>query len=168
MNYTIVGTDGKTYGPVSADQVRQWIRQARVDSRTAVFVTGAADWTFAGLLPEFAAEFPGSQPGTPPPQPGPIAAPTMPPRKNQLATWGFICALLSWTCCGCCLPLGILGLTFSIIALVQVNASTTPMEGRGLAIAGLVLSALNLLWSFGITLAGMLNDSSQIQLPFGN
>jgi len=168
MNYTIVGNDGRNYGPVDADQVRQWIRQARVDSRTPVFVAGAADWTFAGLLPEFANEFSGQPPGATPPPFTAAAAATLPARKNSLATWGFICALLSWTCCGCCLPLGILGLTFSIIALVQVNASATPMEGRGLAIAGLVLSALNLLWSFGITLAGMLNDSSQIQLPFGN
>lgn len=166
MNYTIVGNDGKTYGPVSADQVRQWIKQSRVDSRTPVFVTGAADWTFAGLLPEFAAEFSTTPPGGVPPPFGASPAAMWPARTNSLATWGFICALLSWTCCGCCLPLGILGLTFSIIALVQINSSAVPMEGRGLAIAGLVLSALNLLWSFSLTLLGMANDTSQIQLPF--
>jgi hypothetical protein len=37
MNYKIIGTDGKTYGPASAEQIRQWLAQGRVDSRTAVF-----------------------------------------------------------------------------------------------------------------------------------
>lgn len=41
--YTIVGSDGKQYGPVTAAQIRDWLRQARVDSRTPVFVAGSVD-----------------------------------------------------------------------------------------------------------------------------
>ena len=60
--YRLIGTDGKTYGPVNLEQVRQWIVQGRADSRTAVFVDGTSDWTFLGLLPEFAGHFPVTPP----------------------------------------------------------------------------------------------------------
>ena len=43
MNYKITGNDGKTYGPVSAEQIRLWIAQSRVESRTPIFVEGASD-----------------------------------------------------------------------------------------------------------------------------
>ena len=159
--YTIVGSDGKQYGPVTAAQIRDWLRQARVDSRTPVFVAGAADWTFVGLLPEFTAYFPGNPPT--------ITAPTtVPVKNNSLATWGFICGLLAWTLCGCCLPFAIVGLALSIIALVQINASAAPVDGRGLAIAGVVLSASNLVWSFGWMVLSFLNDSASGQWHLGN
>ncbi|MDR3460160.1 MAG: DUF4190 domain-containing protein [Verrucomicrobiae bacterium] len=173
MNYTIIGNDGKSYGPIGADQLRQWIKQSRVESRTPVFVQGSTDWTFLGLLPEFAAEFPDTTPPTiTPPKSGfaagAPAVPAAPARNSSLAVWGFVCGLLGWTFCGCCVPFDILGLTFSIIALVQINARTEPLAGRGFAIAGLVLSATNLAWSLALTLLGLLNNPSQFQTHFGN
>jgi hypothetical protein len=168
MNYTIVGNDGKRYGPIGTDQLRQWIKQSRVESRTPVFVQGSADWTFLGLLPEFAVEFPENPPTITPPKPGSTAGPAAPARNSQLAVWGFICGLLSWTCCGCCVPFAILGLTLSLIALVQINTRTEPLNGRGFAIAGLVLSATNLAWSLGLTLMSMLNNNNQVPWNFGN
>ena len=62
----------------------------------------------------------------------------------------------------------ILGLTFSLIALVQINASVGSAEGRGLAIAGIVLSASNLLWSFGWMVLSFLNDAPSGQWHWGN
>ncbi|HSY19092.1 MAG TPA: DUF4190 domain-containing protein [Candidatus Acidoferrales bacterium] len=162
MNFTIIGNDGKRYGPVGAEQLRQWIKQSRVESRTPVFIQGSADWTFLGLLPEFAAGFPENAPAITPPKPGPPHVPAAP--ASQLAIWGFVCGLLGWTCCGCCVPFDLLGLTFSIIALVQINARTEPLTGRGFAIAGIVLSASNL----GLTFMGMLGNSLPVQWNLGN
>jgi len=62
--YKIIGIDGQQYGPVSANQIRQWIAEGRIEHQTPVFVDGAKDWNFTGLLPEFASLFAG---GTPPP-----------------------------------------------------------------------------------------------------
>ncbi len=76
--YKIIGNDGKTYGPVPAERIREWIVQGRVDSRTTVLAEGAADWTFIGLLPEFAREFSGPPPVTAPPK---MAA--LPVQKHQ-------------------------------------------------------------------------------------
>ena len=72
-------------------------------------------------------------------------------RTNGFATAGLICSLLAWMCC-CCFPFNLFGLVFSLIALIQINARPDLYEGRTIAIAGLILSGLNLLWCFGFTL----------------
>ena len=142
--YRIVGADGKTYGPVGLEQLKQWLAQGRVDSRTPVLVDGASEWTFAGLLPELA-----GAPAAAPPNIGPVRPGAARARgTNGFATAGLICSLLAWTCC-CCLPFNLLGILFSIIALVQISGQAEPQEGRTLAIIGLVLAGTNLLFSLG-------------------
>ena len=141
MNYKIIGNDGKIYGPASAAQIRAWIVQGRVESRTPVFVDGAADWTFVGLLPEFAVSFP-----APPPLSPPAAVKT-----SSFAVTGFIFGLISLACCWTC-PFnlfGLLGLIFSIIALVQISSSAEKQEGSAFAIAGLICSGVSLILSCG-------------------
>jgi hypothetical protein len=136
--YKIIGTDGKQYGPVSGVQLRQWIAEGRVESRTPVFVDGAKEWNFVGLLPEFANCF----------APPPAIAPTVQFRRsNFFATTGLICGILAWTMFCCCggFPFNLLGLVFSLIGLAQINSDPERYEGRGRAIAGLVLSLASLL-----------------------
>jgi hypothetical protein len=145
MKYRIIGADGKTYGPVGLEQIRQWLAQGRADSRTPVYVDGTTDWTFLGLLPELAGSFSVTPPAIAPIRPGATRG------TNSFATAGLVCSLLAWTCC-CCFPFNILGLVFSIIALVQISAQPEPQAGRMLAIIGLVLSAANLLFAFGLGL----------------
>jgi hypothetical protein len=150
MNYKIIGIDGKTYGPTTAEQIRQWIVQGRIESQTPVFVDGASEWTFIGLLPEFSKHFPGTTPPVVAP-PKPVVMPSS--KTNGFATAGFVCGIASlpmFCCCG--FPFNLLGLIFSIIALVQIKAAVEKPEGRGLAIAGLVCSAVSLLLSFGFVI----------------
>lgn len=161
--YRLIGTDGKTYGPVNQEQVRQWIVQGRADSRTAVFVDGAADWTFLGLLPEFAAHFTGPPPVITPVRP----APAQTGKTNSFATAGLVCSLLAWTCC-CCFPLNLFGLVFSLIGLLQINARPDLYEGRSIAIAGLILSGLNLLWSFGLGILQLAMTPGNIHWHLGS
>ena len=40
--YTIVGADGREYGPATADQVRRWIAEGRANAQTRVRVEGSA------------------------------------------------------------------------------------------------------------------------------
>lgn len=136
--YKIIGADGRPYGPVSAEQIRRWIAERRVESRTPVFTEGAKDWTFVGLLPEFADCFPGTRP--------PITPPVAARKTSGFATAGLIFGLLSLLVC-CCygFPCNILGIVFSSIALAQISRQPDLYEGRGLAIAGLVLSLASLL-----------------------
>jgi hypothetical protein len=52
--YKIVGADGNHYGPVSAEQVRNWFREGRANSETLIQPEGQTEWKKLGELPEFA------------------------------------------------------------------------------------------------------------------
>jgi hypothetical protein len=81
---------------------------------------------------------PYAQPSSnPPPQPTGYPGPEFPP-PPAASTNGFAVAALVFGILG-----GLLGLVFGIIALVQIRR--TGQKGTGLAVAGLVLSALWLL-----------------------
>src|SRR5215831_9960433 len=68
--YRIIGADDREYGPVTAEQLRQWIAEGRANAQTRVFVEGATEWKPLGSLPEFFS--------TPPPLPLPHAVGTGP------------------------------------------------------------------------------------------
>jgi hypothetical protein len=67
--FTIIGTDGKEYGPVSAEQLKGWIAAGRANGQTKAKREGTNDWKPLAEFPEFA----GIQAGTPPPPPAPAA-----------------------------------------------------------------------------------------------
>jgi hypothetical protein len=67
--YKIIGADHKEYGPITAEQLRQWIAQGRVNGATAVLPEGSTEWTTVAELPDFAdvlATAPVIAPPTPP------------------------------------------------------------------------------------------------------
>lgn len=71
--YTIIGADGREYGPVPADKVRDWIAAGRANAQTRIKPAGSTEWTYVGALPEFATSAPAAAPvpGTAvPPAPG--------------------------------------------------------------------------------------------------
>ncbi len=70
--YKIIGADGQTYGPVSAEQLRNWIAENRVNAQTLVQPENAGDWKPLGAFPEFAEACAAKVP--PPLKPLPVAA----------------------------------------------------------------------------------------------
>lgn len=52
--YYIIGGDGQQYGPVSGEDLRQWITEGRVTAETQAAAEGAASWQPLSALPEFA------------------------------------------------------------------------------------------------------------------
>ena len=56
--YRIIGTDGKEYGPISAEQLRAWITEGRVNGQTRILVEGTLEWKTVADLPEFAGSVP--------------------------------------------------------------------------------------------------------------
>ncbi len=50
--YKIIGADGKEYGPVSGEQLRQWLNEGRVNLQTRVLVEGTTDWKNLGEVSE--------------------------------------------------------------------------------------------------------------------
>jgi hypothetical protein len=54
--YTIIGADGKEYGPVPADKVREWLATNRANKQTRIKHNDTGIWTTVGELPEFGAQ----------------------------------------------------------------------------------------------------------------
>jgi len=78
---------------------------------------------------------------------------------------GLIFGILSLTCC-CGCPFNILGLVFSLIGLSQINRHPELYEGRGLAIAGLIISAASLLFGFALTLLNLALHPENLEWHF--
>lgn len=58
--YKIIGADGKEYGPITAEQLKQWIAEGRANAQTKVQAVGALEWKTLADFPEF--EVPASSP----------------------------------------------------------------------------------------------------------
>lgn len=52
--YKIIGGDGNEYGPVSAEQVHQWIAEGRANTQTKARREGETEWKPLAAFPEFA------------------------------------------------------------------------------------------------------------------
>jgi hypothetical protein len=63
--YKIIGADQKEYGPVTANQVRQWLSEGRASMQTKVLPEGSTEWKVIGELPEFASAAPDILPAMP-------------------------------------------------------------------------------------------------------
>jgi len=150
--YHIIGVDGKEYGPVSADELRQWIAQGRASGQTLVRLDDAP-WRPLSTFSEFAAHLSGQ---TGPPHGSPPSPPIMhssrqadgyTPRTNAMALTGFILGIVSITfglCCCWGIPFNVLGIIFSLVGLAQIRKKPELETGKGLALTGLVLSSLSI------------------------
>jgi hypothetical protein len=72
--YRILGADQKQYGPVTAEQIRQWIRDRRAAVITMALAEGTTEWKPLSSFPEFASEFSVPPTAVPPPPAGQSAA----------------------------------------------------------------------------------------------
>ncbi len=61
-SYKLIGADLKEYGPVSAEQIRQWLTEGRVDSQTKVQAEDTGEWKALQDVPELAAGLPDTGP----------------------------------------------------------------------------------------------------------
>ena len=140
--YKIIGADGKEYGPVTSDQICQWIAEGRVNAQTKVQPAGSADWTRLGEVSEFANAF--GAPVTPPPitptSPGTAAAARE--KTSGLAITSLVLGVLGLFTCG---VTALVGLILGIVALVKIKNSQGRLSGNGIAIAGTAVSAIFLL-----------------------
>jgi len=57
--YTIIGGDGKEYGPVTAEQVRSWIAGGRANMETKIKAAGSDVWKTVAAFPEITGAAPG-------------------------------------------------------------------------------------------------------------
>ena len=151
--YKIIGADQKTYGPVSASVIREWIASRRANANTRVQFEGSAEWK---PLSEFG-EFKDALAAAPAVPPLPLQAATpqsrTPPPTSGLAITSLICGIF-----GCLGITAVAGLILGIVSLIKINRSGGKLGGQPIAIAGLCISALMLLVAFpvaGLTLPAL-------------
>ena len=75
--YKIIGADEREYGPVTGEQLRQWIADGRANAQTKAQAEGEAEWKRLADFPEFHASL-GISAGAPPP--------ISPPVQSHVAT----------------------------------------------------------------------------------
>src|SRR6266404_670110 len=52
--YKIIGGDRQEYGPATADEVRQWIAEGRLNAQSQIQAEGSGEWKPLGSFAEFA------------------------------------------------------------------------------------------------------------------
>jgi len=144
--YKIVGSDGNQYGPVSLEQMRQWIAEGRVNAQTRVLANGAGDWRPAAEFLELGF---GSGPGAAPP-----TSPTGRPERQQkgMAITSFVLGLLSLVCLG--LLAGVPAIICGHVAHSRARRTPGQYGAAGYALAGLIMGYVSLVMT--LLLAGML------------
>ena len=143
--YRVLGADGKEYGPVNGEVLRQWITEGRAHAQTRVLPEGSAEWQTLASVPEFEEFFPPD-----------AAAPLVVEAPGEVKTSDMAIASLVLGVVGLCGITALAGLILGIISLGKVNRSGGRLRGRGLAIAGICVSSVMLLLSIpfmaGLTL----------------
>jgi hypothetical protein len=140
--YKVIGADGKEYGPVTADQLRQWVRENRANGQTLVQVEGSSEMRAMNQCPEFADLF--GAPGAPLPVAAPavFAAEALATRDYQLDIGGSISRGWALVKTNLGLLIGATVLTFLMMGV----AGAIPFIGGiiGLVIDGPLLGGLYL------------------------
>ena len=134
--YKLIGADGRMYGPVTGEQLRQWGVEGRANAQTLVQPVGRLDWQPLAQFPELHTP---PLPGVHPPQI------RVSPRTNGFAIASLALGAAGWAlfCCG---PvIWITSLNFASVALSQIHHSAGAQTGSGLALTGLGLSLAGLL-----------------------
>jgi hypothetical protein len=161
--YKIIGADQKEYGPITADQLRQWISEGRINANTKVQAEGSGVWKTVSELPEFGLTLPPPPPSGPKYAPGgPISMGPPPEKTNMLAVWSMICGIVGVFCCQ--IIIGPLALILGIVGLSQIKKN--PHEkGSGMAITGIILGILALLIGIGAVIFMLLFPNYLKNLP---
>ena len=119
--YKIIGTDGRPYGPVSAEEIRRWIAENRVNAQTSVQMEGSPEWKPLGSFSEFAS---GLKAVPPPIAPPPSAVASRASNKIPAGICGILLGSLG-------IHKFILGYTGAGLVMLLVTILTCGIAGRG-------------------------------------
>ncbi|HWH68011.1 MAG TPA: DUF4339 domain-containing protein [Candidatus Sulfotelmatobacter sp.] len=145
--YRIIGADGKEYGPVSAEVMRQWLAEGRLNTQTRVLLEGTTEWKALGEFPELTG--PGPQLGAPPAfsrLPLPSTSGVAEAEVNGPATGLIITAILGFV-------LQVISLIFSLVGTSLLGSRQMPNDAWVHMFSGTIGVASNLV---GILVSGLI------------
>jgi hypothetical protein len=163
--YKIVGADGKEYGPVSLEQMRQWIAQGRVGPQTRVQETSAGQWKTAAEFPElgFTAAARTAGGGA---SPSPAAAGQPAVQQKGLAITSLVLGLLSVLCFG--LFTGVPAIICGHIAHNRTRRAPGQYGGSGPAIAGFVMGYVGVILSLLLAALFLWTEQTELSPALGS
>lgn len=144
--YKIIGADGREYGPVTIDQLQDWLAQRRISAKTQIQIAGGTEWKPADQIPELASFF-ADRPasitgGGPPPLPSRVR-PSIP--QTGMAVASFVLGLCSFGLCLTALT-GIPAIICGHIARRRAIRFPARYGGRGFATTGMLLGYASLIF----------------------
>jgi prepilin-type processing-associated H-X9-DG protein len=139
--YTIIGGDQKQYSLVTEDNIRRWIADGRLNAQSLMKAESDAEFRPLSAFAEFADALAAKvgESITPPPLP---AGPAGPVKTSGLAIASLVLGILGLFTCGAA---ALIGLILGIIAMTRVKQSRGALGGGGIALAGVIVSAVFLL-----------------------
>jgi hypothetical protein len=136
--FKVLGTDGKEYGPVALEVLRQWLAQGRVNLQTRVRAEGASEWQPLGTLTEFRVD--AAPPLITSPSSGSDGLNVIIPYKNVRALTAYYLGVFSLIpILG--IPLGIAGFVLGVLGL-RFRRQNPTAGGLVHAWIGIVLGGL--------------------------
>jgi hypothetical protein len=122
--YKLIGGDQKEYGPVTADQLRQWFAEGRVDGNTLIRPEHGGTWKPFSSYPDFAGLFPIAPPSLRAPGAPPLPPQNLPLHPAQKVPTYLVPAILSTLCC--CPPFGIVAIVYASQVEGKLKAGDLP------------------------------------------
>jgi len=133
--YKVIGADGREYGPVSAEQLRQWVREGRANQFTQVRPESGGGWQPLSAVAELASVFGAGAASAPPPlNAPPVAASPFAARAANKLPAG-VCGILLG---GLGIHKFILGYTQAGLIMLLVNILTCGIGGIVMHIIGII------------------------------
>ena len=140
--YTIIGGDQKQYNLVTADDIRAWIADGRLNEQSLMKAEGDAEFRPLPDFPEFADAIAAKAAESIAPSPLPAVASPGPAKTSGLAIASLVLGILGLFTCGAA---ALIGLILGIIAMSKIRKSQGALGGSGIALAGVIVSAVFLL-----------------------
>jgi prepilin-type processing-associated H-X9-DG protein len=150
--YTVIGSDQKQYDSITADNIRSWITDGRLNAQSLMREENDTEFRQLSAFPEFVDAFAVKTSVSIAPPHLPAAASAGPVKTSGMAIASLVLGILGLFTCGIA---ALIGLILGIIAMVKVKNSGGRLGGNGIALAGVIVSGI-FLFMLPFILAGML------------
>jgi uncharacterized membrane protein len=162
-NYIIIGGDQKEYGPIPADDVRQWIVEGRLNEQSLMKGEGDAEFRPLEKFPEFADVFApkSSMPDMPPPLAGAIGSAAVSAQNYDLDI--FDCISRGWELVKNNMGVLFVGtLVYLLIEGVIGGLSSIPLIGALFSIANFIISGPLIGGLFYLFIRAIRNEPAEV------
>jgi uncharacterized membrane protein len=162
-NYIIIGGDQKEYGPIPADDVRQWIAEGRLNEQSLMKGEGDAEFRPLEKFPEFVDAFAPKSPtpDMPPPLAGSTGSATISEQDYDLDI--FDCISRGWELLKNNMGVLFVGtLVYLLIEGVIGGLSSIPLIGALFSIANFIISGPLIGGLFYLFIRAIRNEPAEI------